>query len=64
MCGKTVFIVAHRLSTIQKANRIVVMDKGQITEIGTHTELLGKKGLYHRLYHPHAADLPVEMRAA
>ncbi|HWL53974.1 MAG TPA: ABC transporter ATP-binding protein [Chthoniobacteraceae bacterium] len=52
MKGKTVFIVAHRLSTIVKASRIVMMSAGQILEIGTHQELLAKKGAYSRLYQP------------
>jgi len=47
--GRTTFIVAHRLSTIRKANRIVVMQHGRITEIGTHAELLNVKGIYARM---------------
>ncbi len=47
---RTVFIIAHRLSTARKADRIVVLDKGEIKEIGSHKELLGKGGLYKRLY--------------
>ena len=48
--NRTVFIVAHRLSTIRNAHRIVVLDKGRIKEEGAHEELLQKKGLYYRLY--------------
>ncbi|WLQ37868.1 ABC transporter ATP-binding protein [Streptomyces castrisilvae] len=44
--GRTVFVVAHRLSTIQGADRIVVMDGGRIAEMGTHEELLGRHGTY------------------
>ncbi len=47
--GKTVVIVAHRLSTVRNADQIVVMDKGRIMETGTHTELINKKGAYFNL---------------
>ncbi len=50
MTGRTSFIIAHRLSTIRRANRIVVIEKGQITEMGTHSELLKLHGQYFRLY--------------
>lgn len=51
MKGRTTFIVAHRLSTIQKADQILVMNHGQIIEQGNHEELLKQKGLYHHLYY-------------
>lgn len=50
MAGRTSLIVAHRLSTIQNCDRIVVLSKGRIVETGTHNELLEHRGLYHRLY--------------
>lgn len=49
--GRTSFIVAHRLSTIQNADCILVMDKGHIIEQGNHEELLAKNGFYSKLYH-------------
>jgi ATP-binding cassette subfamily B multidrug efflux pump len=48
--GRTSVIVAHRLSTVQQADRILVMHKGQLREFGTHQELLGQRGLYWKLY--------------
>lgn len=50
MKGRTTFVVAHRLSTIEGADRIVVMREGAIVEIGNHNELMAKKGVYEHLY--------------
>ena len=50
MVGRTTFVIAHRLSTIVSADKIVVMEKGEIKEIGNHSELLMKGGIYTRLY--------------
>jgi subfamily B ATP-binding cassette protein MsbA len=47
--GRTSLVIAHRLSTIQNADRIVVVDRGEIVEEGSHTELMARKGLYSRL---------------
>jgi subfamily B ATP-binding cassette protein MsbA len=49
MKGRTTFVVAHRLSTIQRADQILVLDQGRVVERGTHGELLANRGLYHRL---------------
>jgi ABC-type multidrug transport system fused ATPase/permease subunit len=50
MKGRTTIVVAHRLSTIQKMDRIIVLDNGEIVEDGTHEELLKEKGLYAKLW--------------
>ncbi len=50
MEGRTSFVIAHRLSTIQRADRILVLSRGEIVERGHHRELLGRDGLYRRLY--------------
>ncbi len=50
MQGRTVFVIAHRLSTVRRATRIAVIEGGQITEIGTHDELMQHSGTYQRLY--------------
>jgi ATP-binding cassette subfamily B protein len=50
MHGRTSFIIAHRLSTIRKASRILVIEDGQLLEMGTHSELLRKRGKYYQLY--------------
>lgn len=50
LANRTAIIIAHRLSTVQMADRIIVLHKGQIREEGTHPELLAKQGIYYRLY--------------
>lgn len=47
--GRTTIAIAHRLSTLSSADRLIVLDKGKVAEVGTHTELMGRKGVYYRL---------------
>lgn len=62
MQGRTSVVIAHRLSTIQKADKIIVMHKGQIREIGSHQELLARRGIYYRLYQLQYKDQEVRTR--
>ena len=59
MKGRTTLVVAHRLSTIRQADRIVVMHKGRVRETGTHEELLKKDGIYTRLHKLQYAEVEV-----
>jgi ATP-binding cassette subfamily B protein len=56
MEGRTTFVIAHRLSTVRRADMILVMDRGRIVEQGTHTELLERGGLYREIYDLQLAD--------
>ena len=56
MSGRTVFVIAHRLSTVRRADRIVVIENGTIADIGRHEELMTKLGTYRRLYELQFAD--------
>ena len=61
MTNRTTFVIAHRLSTILHADKIVVMENGEIKEIGTHEELLRKRGIYTKLYETQFGKLEEEI---
>ncbi|MDE1161306.1 MAG: ABC transporter ATP-binding protein [Acidobacteriaceae bacterium] len=58
MQGRTVLVIAHRLSTVRRADRIAVMEQGRITELGNHEELIERGGTYNRLYQLQFGDEP------
>jgi subfamily B ATP-binding cassette protein MsbA len=60
MEGRTTFVIAHRLTTIQRADRILVLNKGRLVEAGTHAELMDHKGLYQYLYTLRLIESPSE----
>ncbi|MBV9957977.1 MAG: ABC transporter ATP-binding protein [Acidobacteria bacterium] len=62
--NRTTVVIAHRLSTVRRANRIVVMERGRIIETGTHTELLAHGGQYRRLYELQFADEEEDLAVA
>ena len=55
--GRTTIAIAHRLSTLQKADRLVVLDRGQVVEVGPHDELMARQGAYYRLYQAQARNV-------
>lgn len=58
--NRTAIVIAHRLSTVRRADKIAAMERGRIVETGTHAELLAKNGVYHRLYELQFADEELE----
>jgi len=61
--GRTSLIVAHRLSTIQRADKIIVMHKGRVREIGNHQQLLSRRGIYWKLYQLQYKDQEIPLPA-
>ena len=57
MAGRTVFVIAHRLSTVRRADRIIVLEHGRIADQGSHEDLLGRLGTYRRLYELQFIDI-------
>ncbi len=64
MSGRTVFVIAHRLSTVRRADRIVVIENGAIADIGAHEDLMAKLGTYRRLYELQFADFEPKLEPA
>jgi ATP-binding cassette subfamily B protein len=58
--GRTTIAIAHRLSTLRKADRLVVLDRGQIMEVGNHDELMAREGAYFRLYQAQARNVDTD----
>lgn len=59
--GRTTIAIAHRLSTLHKANRLVVLDRGQIVEVGSHDDLMARQGAYYRLYQAQARNVDTDL---
>ncbi|MCE5181172.1 MAG: ABC transporter ATP-binding protein/permease [Betaproteobacteria bacterium] len=59
--GRTTIAIAHRLSTLRKADRLVVLDRGQVVEVGSHGELMAREGAYYRLYQAQARNVDTDM---
>jgi len=62
--GRTAIVIAHRLSTIQNSDKIIVLHKGEVREMGTHQELLSRNGIYRRLYELQYKDQEVKLTPA
>jgi len=59
--GRTTIAIAHRLSTLRRADRLVVLDRGQVAEVGNHDELMAREGAYFRLYQAQARNVDTDM---
>jgi ATP-binding cassette subfamily B protein len=59
--GRTTIAIAHRLSTLQRADRLIVLDRGQVVEEGTHDELMAREGAYYNLYQAQARNVDTDM---
>ncbi|HEY8457526.1 MAG TPA: ATP-binding cassette domain-containing protein [Actinopolymorphaceae bacterium] len=55
LAGRTAMVIAHRLSTVRRADQIVVLSAGRVADVGTHEELLARDGIYRDLYRAHMA---------
>jgi ATP-binding cassette subfamily B protein len=62
--GRTTIAIAHRLSTLRKADRLVVLDRGQIVEQGPHEALMAREGAYYRLYQAQARQAEADAQAS
>ncbi|MHB1290912.1 MAG: ABC transporter ATP-binding protein, partial [Sulfuricella sp.] len=59
--GRTTIAIAHRLSTLRRADRLVVLDRGQVVEVGNHDQLMAREGAYFRLYQAQARNVDTDM---
>ena len=58
MRDRTTIVIAHRLSTVQRADLIIVLENGEVIEKGTHEKLMASRGLYHKLYKNNNPEIP------